>query len=203
MEDTTPSPQVVINNYYTNAEGDFSTVIAKLDIIISNIDSLTLKTNTIIMAQAELIQGLQDMKSQIGLIGTAVDKIGTETQGLKDKIGVLETEVNSADVSPALQAAFDDVKTQFAVLASKVSAVDALVDDSPAPQPQPEPIPEPTTDGGGGSDVPPSTDGGNTDTPPSTDGGSDVPPSTDGNPVPPSTDTQQVDENGNPIQPGF
>lgn len=155
------------------------------------------------MAQAELIQGLQDMKSQIGLIGTAVDKIGTETQGLKDKIGVLETEVNSADVSPALQAAFDDVKTQFAVLASKVSAVDALVDDSPAPQPQPEPIPEPTTDGGGGSDVPPSTDGGNTDTPPSTDGGSDVPPSTDGNPVPPSTDTQQVDENGNPIQPGF
>ncbi len=66
--------------------------------------------------QDEAAQTLQDTNAKL-------QKIGTETQGLLDKIAALEAAAGNADVKPELQAAIDAVVQQADV-------VDQLVPDN-------------------------------------------------------------------------
>lgn len=81
--------------------------------------------------QQELAQQLNEVNATLQTVGAGVEKIGTETTTLLAKIADLETQIgNLDDVSPELQSAFDAVKEQANVVASKVQTVDALVPDA-------------------------------------------------------------------------
>lgn len=75
------------------------------------------KLDKIMATEAELAAQLQDNTAQI-------QKIGTETRSLLDKVQQLLDQIASAQVSPELQAAADGVKAQLQV-------VDDLVPDNP------------------------------------------------------------------------
>lgn len=80
----------------------------------------------------DLTQQFTDLGATLGTIGAEVDKIGTETTSLVQKIGDLETQLaNAGNLTPEAQAAFDAVKAQVASLATRVQAVDDLVPDAP------------------------------------------------------------------------
>jgi uncharacterized protein YoxC len=85
-----------------------------------------IKQNKKIMStQAELALGLQEVKAQVA-------KIGEETKATLAKVIALEEALaNSGNVSPEVQAAFDELKAQ-------VEVVDALVPDAPAETPAEE-----------------------------------------------------------------
>ena len=103
---------------------------AKLDHIVS---LLNVQRKAIMSTSAELAQGIADLTTQVG-------KIGTETTTLIGKVGDLETALaNAANVDPAVLAAFDALKAQ-------VQTVDDLVPDAPAPAPAPAPADAPAAD---------------------------------------------------------
>jgi hypothetical protein len=80
--------------------------------------------------QQELAEQLGAVTSQLTEIGTGVDKVSTETATLLVKVAELEALLaagNTVTVSPELQAAFDAVKAQADVVATKVKAVDDQV----------------------------------------------------------------------------
>ncbi len=65
----------------------------------------------------------QDAAAELANVNQQLQKIGTETQGLLDKITALEQAAGNADVTPELQAAIDAVVAQAKV-------VDDLVPDT-------------------------------------------------------------------------
>jgi len=65
----------------------------------------------------------QDAAAELQNVNQQLQKIGTETQSLLDKITALEQAAGSADVQPELQAAIDAVVAQAKV-------VDDLVPDT-------------------------------------------------------------------------
>lgn len=82
------------------------------------IAEINLKLEKIMATQQELAQQLND-------IGTQLGKVDTEVQNLLAKIADLEAQLQNAQVTPELQAAFDAVK----IAAQKV---DDEVPDAPA-----------------------------------------------------------------------
>ena len=83
--------------------------------------SLNRKVECLMATQAELANELLNL-------GVQVQKIGTETATLKQKIADLEVAINNAPVSAEVQAAFDALKAQ-------VQAVDDSVPDVAPPSP--------------------------------------------------------------------
>lgn len=80
------------------------------------------KLEKIMSTQAEIAQALTDL-------GVQVAKVGEESKATLQKVADLEAELaKNPDVSPALQAAFDGLKTQ-------VQKVDDLIPDAPVTQP--------------------------------------------------------------------
>ncbi len=94
--------------------------VLELKLIILNFQELSMAT------QAQIAAGLVAASA-------ALTKIGQETSTTLEKVRALEEQINSGDVSPELQAAFDDLKTQL-------QRVDDLVPDTiPTPEnPTPE-----------------------------------------------------------------
>jgi hypothetical protein len=88
---------------------------------------ILINTKELIMAtQAEIAAGLTAASA-------ALTKIGQETTTTLDKVRALEEQINNGNVSPELQAAFDDLKAQ-------VQRVDDMVPDAiPTPE---NPMPE-------------------------------------------------------------
>lgn len=74
-----------------------------------------------------IMSNLEDIQTTLGTIGTHVDKIGTETQSLLDKIAQLST------TDPTQQALIDSIAEQANGIAAKLQAVDDLVPDAAAP----------------------------------------------------------------------
>lgn len=60
-------------------------------------------------------------------VGATLDKIGTETSALLDKVADLQAAVDNADNVP------QDVVDALAALSAQATKVDDLVPDSPAP----------------------------------------------------------------------
>lgn len=67
---------------------------------------------------------LEDIQNALTEIGTEVDKIGTETQSLLDKIGQLEAG------NPDQQALIDSIAAQAQTIVDRAKAVDDLVPDA-------------------------------------------------------------------------
>lgn len=86
--------------------------------------------------QEDLAAQLTAQGEQLDALTTKVVKIGTETKGLQDAIAVLQGEIaNQGTVSPALQAAADNVTAKLAALTTAVQAVDDSVPDAPVANP--------------------------------------------------------------------
>lgn len=89
--------------------------LLELKLILINAQELIMAT------QAEIAAGLTAASA-------ALTKIGQETSTTLDKVRALEEEINNGNVSPELQAAFDDLKVQ-------VQRVDDMVPDAiPTPE---------------------------------------------------------------------
>ncbi len=72
----------------------------------------------------------QEVLNQLNAVITSLDKVATETGGLKTKIQELEDAIaNGGGSSPEVDAA-------LAALKSKVDAIDGLVEDAPTEPPQ-------------------------------------------------------------------
>lgn len=91
------------------------------------------KETRIMATQAELLASLTDLNSTVQGIGAGVDKVGTETQTLVQKVADLEAAIaNAGGTTPEVDAALAAVKESADAVASKVKAVDDLVPDAPA-----------------------------------------------------------------------
>ncbi len=98
-------------------ESELTKVLQRLELIMSTQQELAAQ----LTAATEVITTLQQ---QVG-------KIGTETNGLKDAIAALETQIgNQSSVAPELQAAFDNLKTSVDSLSVAVQGVDDEVTDT-------------------------------------------------------------------------
>lgn len=87
--------------------------------------------NIIMSTQQELAAQLTAATEVITTLQQQVGKIGTETNGLKDAIAALETQIgNQSSVAPELQAAFDNLKTSVDSLSVAVQGVDDEVTDT-------------------------------------------------------------------------
>lgn len=74
--------------------------------------------------QLKIMATQQELAAQLNQVATQVQKIGTETSTLVQKVADLEEAIgNQNDVSPELQSAFDALKSQ-------VQTVDDLVVDT-------------------------------------------------------------------------
>jgi uncharacterized protein YoxC len=94
-------------------------VIILLSVYLLSQIFLIIQNKKIMATQEEITQALTDLTA-------VVVKVGEETKATLQKVADLETALASqADVSPALQSAFDALKEQ-------VGIVDALVLDAPA-----------------------------------------------------------------------
>ena len=83
--------------------------VLELKLILVNTQELIMAT------QAEIAAGLTTASA-------ALTKIGQETSTTLDKVRALEEQISNGNVSPELQAAFDDLKAQ-------VQKVDDMVPD--------------------------------------------------------------------------
>lgn len=100
---------------------DSGMTIPEYRAIVALLHGIDTKVGSLMTTQAELA-------AQLNTIGEQVTKIGTETQGLKDKVAELETAIqNGGNVTQEVQDALDAVK-------SKLQSVDDLVTDA-APTP--------------------------------------------------------------------
>ena len=83
--------------------------------------------------EQEVIEQLNTATAKLISIETQVKKIGTETDGLQEKIKALEEVIsNQGNPSPALVAALDALKAQADTLAAATTVVDEKVPDAPA-----------------------------------------------------------------------
>lgn len=101
--------------------GDHSPVLAA----IQNLKEILMASN------ADLLAALNTVNDNVTAIGTEVDKIGTETQGLQKSVADLTTALGNVQTTPEVDAALAAVQASAAVLATKVKAVDDLVPDAP------------------------------------------------------------------------
>ena len=89
-------------------------------------------TVKIMATQAEHAAQLTALKDQVDAQSTTINKIGTETDGLKTKIAALEEALNNqANVSPEVEAAFAAVKASVDNQAALLAGVDEKVPDAP------------------------------------------------------------------------
>lgn len=95
---------------------------------------LQLMKEQIMATQAEIAQGIADATAQLQAVAAQVAKVGSETAVTLQKVADLEVVIASlgGTVDPALQTAFDALKTQVQLVADATAAVDALVPDAPA-----------------------------------------------------------------------
>ena len=81
---------------------------------------------------------LEDLQPILAKIAGQVDKIGTETQTLLDKVSQLEA------ANPDQQALIDSIVDQAQKVADRTQAIDDLVPDSVEPVPPADTPSEPT-----------------------------------------------------------
>lgn len=110
-------------------------VLITQEIILSQLEDLTARIDTLAATEAETAQAVQD----------AANRVATDIQSLRDEIAKLQSAPNSPDLQPAI----DKIDSVDAGLAQVVSAVKAI--DAPVPAPEPTPTPEPVPP----ADVPP------------------------------------------------
>lgn len=86
----------------------------------------------IMATQAELVDKLKVVGTQLTDLSTEVDKVGKETDSLNQKIADLEAALaNQPNATQELSDAVDAVATQVGVVSAVVKAVDDKVPDAP------------------------------------------------------------------------
>lgn len=84
------------------------------------------------MNRTELAASLAATAAALGVLNETVTKIGTETQGLLDRVGELTIAVeNAGNTTPEIDAALAAVEAQKAALATALQSVDDKVADEP------------------------------------------------------------------------
>lgn len=100
---------------------NWKATILFVEFIQNLVGQITWRLDHIMATQAELT-------AQLEANAVEIQKIGTETQSLIDKVNELLAQLQNAPVTPELQAAADAVTAQLKI-------VDDLVPDAPPPGP--------------------------------------------------------------------